>query len=329
MEGFCNTALVTGATGFIGHRICQLLCDRGWYVVACSRTPKLGPWQRFIERDLIEEIPDSSLDGIHTVFHLAGKAHALSEISKNSGAYFSINTEGTRKLLESAIHAGAQRFIYFSSVKAMGEGNENYGDKGPIDESYATYPSGPYGKSKRAAEKLVLGSKTSIQTTIIRPTMVYGPSSKGNLVKMTEAIQRNRFPPLPNFGNRRSMVHVDDLCSLAISAATSDQAAGKTYIASEPEAYSTRKLYEMICDAINKAPTRWSIPHSVMKAMGLAGDLIGKAKGSRFIFDSDALNKLSTSAWYNGNKACSELDFEYRHNLKSTLPDMVSGLRKQ
>lgn len=320
-----NKALVTGATGFIGNRLCELLRAGGVRVVGTARTCTPGNRFDFIACDLAEALPTGLLDEVDTVFHLAGKAHALSEVKEDEEEYFDVNVTGTKILITKCEEAKVKKVVYFSSVKAMGEGNADYPSTDPIDETFDCLPSSPYGASKREAERLVFSSENRFECTVIRPCLVYGPGSKGNLTKMAEAIRKKRFPPIPEFDNMRSIVHVDDLCQLALSAATNPKASGEVLIAAEPQAYSTREIYELMLDAMNKKQPSWTIPAFVLKAMGWTGDLIGKLRGKRFVFDSDALNKLSEDAHYDGSKATKLLGFEYTHSLGPSLIDMLKS----
>lgn len=319
-------AIVTGANGFIGRRLCKLLTSKNWQVTACGRSKQDGPWSDFIEWDISHDAPvHTSSRSCDTLFHLASKVHALTEIGEDLSEYTRINVQGTQRALEFAAKAGAKRFIYFSSVKAMGEGNADYDSQDSINESFACHPTGPYAASKLAAEKLVLAASKCTEGAVIRPCLVYGSNSKGNLTKMVEAIRKNRFPPIPEFGNRRSLVHVDDLCHLALACATVPKTLNEVFIAAEPHAYSTREMYELILKALQKSPKSFHIPRWTLSLLGRAGDIVGKARGRRFVFDSDALRKLSESAHYDGSKATRMLDFKYGNALPSSLIEILSS----
>ncbi len=313
--------LITGVNGFIGQVLAKQLLAAGIEVKGLVRDKAVNPAIESIVLDLTAAWQINTCEGVDTVFHLAGKAHALSEIAADDKEYRLINTEGTRKLLEAAKQAGVERFVFFSSVKAVGD------MAAMQDESNQTQADTPYGHSKRAAEELVLNGGYVRHPLVIRPCMVYGLSEKGNLPRMISAIKRGFFPPLPEVDNHRSMVHVKDLATAAILAAQNPKAAGQIYIVSDGQANSTRQLYEWICFALNKKPLPFSIPVFVLKMLAKIGDLIGKLRGRRFMFDSDALEKLLGSAWYSSAKIESELGFQAKRHLQEALPEIVRYLK--
>ena len=99
--------LVTGANGFIGGRLIARLQRHGLLVLAPVH-----------ERS--EEMRAAA--GVDAVAHLAGRVHALSEGRDDTQLYDAVNVEGTRNVLEAALDRGVGRVLFFSSVKAMGEG---------------------------------------------------------------------------------------------------------------------------------------------------------------------------------------------------------------
>jgi len=314
--------LVTGAGGFIGRKLCAVLQENGNEVIAGLRHEEEGPWQQTLLLDLPNStISPSCLSGVSCVFHLAGKAHAVSETSGDKQEYVSINREGTRQLLEASKLAGVRRFVYLSSIKVFGEGSEAV-----LDERVEPFPETPYGKSKLAAERLVLDGDYVAEPVVLRLSMVYGPSHKGNLPRMIEAIANGRFPSLPEVGNQRSMVHVEDVVQAALLAAEKSAAVGQTYIVTDGHTYSTRQIYEWTCKVFGKRVPPLTVPIRLLKVLAKVGDGIGHVCGRRFIFDTDALNKLIGSASYSSKKIEQELGFHPKWNLRSALPDIVSHL---
>jgi len=158
--------------------------------------------------------------------------------------------------------------------------------------------------------------------------MVYGPGCKGNLPRMIQAVARGRFPPLPETGNKRSMVDVRDVVQAALLAATNPVAADKIYIVTDGQVYSTRQIYEWTCDALQRLVPRWVMPFSLLRMVARVGTAIQSVTGRRFLLDTDALDKLTGSAWYSSEKISRELNYRPAYTLKDSLPEMVAELRR-
>jgi nucleoside-diphosphate-sugar epimerase len=144
--------------------------------------------------------------------------------------------------------------------------------------------------------------------------------------KMLAAVSQHRFPPLPEAANRRSMVHVQDVLEAAILASEHPLAVGHVFIASDGCAYSTRQIYELMCQALGRRPPGWSVPLPCLRALGWAGDAVGRLRGRRFMFDSDALEKLIGNAWFSSRKIETMLGFRPDWNLEKALPEMVAEM---
>jgi nucleoside-diphosphate-sugar epimerase len=317
-------ALVSGASGFIGRALCARLQRDGVAVRALMRQRAPGPWDDTWLLDLGREpVPKALFEGVDTVFHLAGKAHVVSERAVEDEDHRRITVDGTRSLLTAADNSDLARVVFFSTVKAMGEHSE-----GCQDERAVCRPETPYGRAKLEAEGLVsaFGAAQGAHAVNLRLPLVYGADNRGNLARMLESIAAGRFPPLPETGNKRSMVHVDDVVESAIRASAIPRAAGQTYIITDGRSYSTREIYDLMCALLHKRPARWSIPVLVLRLLAGTGDLIGVLRGKRFVFDSDTWRKLSESAWYCSAKAEQELDFRPTRNLRDALPEIAASL---
>jgi nucleoside-diphosphate-sugar epimerase len=154
--------------------------------------------------------------------------------------------------------------------------------------------------------------------------MVYGPKAKGYLPQMIRFIRKGIFPPLsPKLKNKRSMIHVEDLVQAAILAAENELSSGQIYIVSDGKEYSTYDLYAAIRRGLGRQMPRWSVPCSLLAGAARVGDVIGKVRGRRFLFDSDVLEKLTGSAWYDTGKAERELGIVPQWDLESALPEII------
>ncbi len=258
--------LVTGSTGFIGSRLLGLLktikCD-----VRLLARSKVNNYETVVCNLNQERIPNHALESIDTVFHLAGLAHDMQDPSKVEDVYRVINVETTVELANLAVESGVKKFVFISSVKAGG----GMASGKCINEFDQNEPEGVYGKSKREAELklLKIGSESGMHVSIIRPSLVYGPNAKGNLQLMLSGIKKGWFPPLPEMGNRRSMIHVDDLVRAILLIAEDKRSNGEIFIATDGTPYSSREIYNAICSIVGRTIPKWNLPKALFKIASL------------------------------------------------------------
>jgi nucleoside-diphosphate-sugar epimerase len=323
-----TVALVTGASGFIGQHLARRLVEGGATVRGVGRRRTRGPQRLGVEwvtADLQDrEAIRAALVGCDTVFHLAAKVHDLGASPQEDAQYRAVNVEGTRHVLECAVAAGARRFVFFSSIKAMGEERA-----GCADEATPASPETAYGRSKLEAERLAFdtGAREGLDVVCLRLPLVYGAGCKGNLLRMVWAIDHGIFPPLPELGNLRSLAHVSNVVEAALLAAERSAASGQCYLVTDARPYSTRQLYELICRGLGRRVPRWQVPLGALRALARVGDAIGTVRGRRFRFDSAALAKLTESAWYSCAKIERELGYRPALSFADGLPELLSWYR--
>lgn len=258
-------------------------------------------------------------DGVDTVFHCAGYAHAFA--SSDPDTHWRINFEGTRNLLEVAGQAGVKRFVFLSSVKAMAEPGDTC-----ADEDWPGEPVTPYGQAKRAAEGAVLeaGAKYGMHVVNLRLAMVYGRGGRGNLERMARGIWAGWFPPLPETGNKRSLVHVDDVVAAMRLVAERPEANGRTYIVADPQAYSGREIYDAIryALAVPPAPTL-RVPAWALRAGGRGGDVLGGVLRRPLPLNSEVISRLLDSACYSPARIERELGWRAEMGLDAGVREML------
>lgn len=313
------TSLVTGANGFIGR----------WLIRPNDRSllRQVSSQPNAVYGDLLDPISlAAACEGCETIFHCAGYAHAFT--SSDPNAHWRINFEGTRNLLMAAGNAGVKRFVFLSSVKAMADPG---GDC--ADENWPGEPNTEYGKAKRAAEDAVLeaGLKYSMHVVNLRLSMVYGRGGRGNLERMARLIRTGCFPPLPETGNRRSLVHVDDVVAAMRLVADAPLANGKTYIVADSRAYSGREIYDAIRVCFNESAVSsvrertLQVPAGLLRAGGVIGDMLETVLRRSLPLNSEAISRLLDSACYCPAKIEQELGWRAQKSFHDGLREMLSN----
>ena len=139
------------------------------------------------------------------VVFAAGIAHLSSEAAKDA-PYKEVNCDMAVAAAEKAAKDGAGQFLYLSSMSVYGV------ESGAIDQSTPLFPQNEYGRSKKMAEvKLAELRDAAFCICVLRPPMVYGKSCRGNFQTLRRIACS--VPVFPAVRNKRSMIHIDNLCA--------------------------------------------------------------------------------------------------------------------
>lgn len=254
--------LVTGATGFIGSRLCLQAHRLGIDVLATGRAEIADEIERLhelraanvaMEIGLLQdaELARRVLQGRNAVIHLAAAQHE----SQMPDAYFrSVNVEATSTLLQACREARIKRFVYGSTMGVYGSAGE-----GVIDENTPTRPENIYTRTKLDAEELVRSCAPHFETCVIRISETYGPGDK-RLLKLFRAIDRGHFVMIGAGNNRRQSIHVSDLIRGLMIAAQHPAATGETFVLAGAEVMRTNEMVQTIAAAMQRKPPRLQAP---------------------------------------------------------------------
>ena len=243
--------LVTGANGFIGSAIIKSLSqnNNNIIVAALRRHSNVVINKSNVSVILIEDINkhtnwNKALEGVTTVIHTAGIAHRSSKFSKKE-IYREVNYYGTLNLAEQAVNSGVKRFIFLSTIKVNGELTElNL----PFNADDTPQPIDYYGISKLEAENALLDiSKiTNLEIVIIRPPLVYGNGSKGNISIIEKCVALGLPLPFGSISNKRSVVSINNLINLIQICLYNSNAINQIFLVSDKQDLNISDLIRLV-----------------------------------------------------------------------------------
>jgi nucleoside-diphosphate-sugar epimerase len=269
--------LITGATGFIGSRLCLHCLEAGMQVRALGRLN--NPAEEENSRELTERGGDlhdvSVLDpaaleavmaGVDVVIHLAAAQH---EANVPDEYFRSINVDGTRNIFEAAEAAGVGRVVHGSTIGVYGWSADSIvRDDSPLE------PGNIYGVTKLEAEKVVRSFEGRVPWSIARISEAYGPGDR-RLLKLFKGAERGISIQIGDGQNLHHLVYVDDLVTGLLQAGRDDRALGKTFVLAGPHAVTSRDMLEAVARALGVAVRTLRVPMAplMLTAAALEGTL--------------------------------------------------------
>jgi len=253
--GDARRVLLTGATGFIGCRVAEILALRdGWHVRAVIHNPANASRLARLPVELIhgdlqnETTLREIMTGCDAVVHCAvGTAWGQRQ------EVFKVTVDGTRKLAEAALAAGVKRFVHLSTISVYGNDSAM---TGAIDETTPVKPASgsEYGESKAAAERAVQELvRRGLPGVIFRPARVFGPFSRIFIERPLAAIAEGRFRWIGDPHVPADMVYVDSVVhaiGLALEADT-DKVSGEVFAMGDADPITWYNFYDYFAKAMS------------------------------------------------------------------------------
>lgn len=248
--------LITGSNGFIGSELCSIAAKSEHYVIALTRYPHNFSNSR-IKNIVLKDFNDMDALGrimsdVDIVIHLSAYVHKRFEVFTNQmNECMNVNVICTHSLVSAASNSGVKRFIYISSIKAIGE-ETIFGAS--YNEDSLLKPLTPYGISKMRAELTIRSVLDDSKTDfiIIRPPLVYGSKVRANFRLIILWISfRLPIPMLALGNNLRSFIALENLTNFILTASLHPMAANQVFMVSDGEDISTSELIEKVAMSMN------------------------------------------------------------------------------
>jgi len=319
-------ALVTGASGFLGSHLVDLLLARGYSVRALLRTTSSPEWlqDQRIERvtgDLFTtDALQSALSGVDYVYHLAGVTRA-----KHPEEYFRANQHGTRNLLEAARnHApNLRRFLFVSTQAAVGPSPS----PAPIDESAPASPITSYGKSKLGAEQECQKFLQHLPITIARPSAVYGPRDR-DIYEFFVTVNRHLIPIVGFTDKYISLIHSADLVRGFVQAAESPKGAGGTYFLSSTRPYTWKEVGDCSARIVGTRALRVRVPEPLVYAVATVAETLALFSRRAALINLEKAREMVQDYWTcDSSKATRDFGYRQELSLEEGIRDTVQWYR--
>lgn len=316
--------LITGAFGFVGTNLSRNLKTllKHHLIAIDIYEPANHVFDEFHSWIDLEKVDWMSID---IIIHLAGKAHDTKNTTEEK-IYFDINVGLTQNIFDYFLKSNAQKFIFFSSVKAVADSV-----KGNIlTEEVKSKPGTAYGRSKLEAERVIkerlnewtkarLHKRTTPkgnegdseiierekgkEVYILRPCMIHGEGNKGNLNLLYKVVSKGIPWPLGAFENKRSFTSMENLQFIIQQLIEKDIEPG-TYQIADDEPLSTNQLIDLVAASQAKKARIWKLNIKLIMTLARIGDKL------HLPLNSERLKKLTESYVVSNSKIKNALGIE-------------------
>lgn len=317
--------LITGATGYLGSKLTQLLAEKGEAVKILSRTtPTIKAFERpgitVCSGDILDkESVKRAMSGVTRVYHMAAYARLW---AKDPATYEIINVGGTRNVLEAAMEAGISKMVYTSTAGVVGPSDEF-----PMDEVRPKIAGffNLYEKTKSEAEQLALSyAQKGMQVTVVNPSRVYGPgmdTGSNPITKIVELYLKRKWHVIPGSGNDiGSYCYVDDVIEGHLLAMEKGRS-GERYLFGGVNA-SFNQLLEIISRQSGVKSTLWHIPFPLLLVYSKMQLFNTALTGKPPMITPEWVKKYDFNWALDSRKAINELGYQVRpleEGIQSTI----------
>jgi NAD dependent epimerase/dehydratase len=255
-------ALITGADGFIGSHLTELLLKKNISVVALAQYNSFNNWgwlEDIPSQDNLDivtgDIRDSNYcrqvcSGVDIVFHLAALI-AIPYSYKSQESFIDTNVKGTLNMCRAALDSGVKRFLHTSTSEVYGTAQYV-----PIDEKHPLQPQSPYSASKIGADAIAMSfyHAFGLNVSVARPFNTYGPRQSARAVIptiITQIASGAREIKLGDVFPTRDFSFVEDTCRGIYELANCTEAIGKTVNIGSNTEISIEDVFNLIRDLMH------------------------------------------------------------------------------
>jgi nucleoside-diphosphate-sugar epimerase len=311
---------VSGGTGYIGSQLIKKLLQTDHEVVALYRgdTPAVEHKNLSWKKGSLDD-PQSLtelLKGCKGVYHSAALAKMW---HKKKNAFFDVNVNGTKHLIQAAKESGVENFVFTSSAVVMSSSVstpvvESDPLVEPLDEEYAV--------TKYLAERLVMqAAEPGFKTVVVNPPRVYGPSDAGfsAVNNLAKNYLKNAFYFMPGNGSYiGNYVYIDDVVNGHMAAMQKGVSSHRYILGGENHSYVS--VFDTLEQLTSKKRKGIGVPFTMMKLVAVAEETKAKLTGFAPWITIPMVRKLFSHRELSSDKAVKEIDYK--------MTSLAEGLEK-
>ncbi len=325
-----KVAFVTGANGFVGSHLVELLIDKGMEVHCLMRKSSNDKWLKNLDITIHRGgIEDSAYlrevfekHQANYIYHLAGTVKAFDYAGFEAG-----NVNPTKCILDACTGIKSiDKIIVTSSIAASRATTVGH----PNSETCERKPLTDYGMSKVAEEDLAISYMDRLPIAIIRPPVVYGERDSEVLL-FFKTIKMHLIPLIGFSPKAVSIVHAKDLVRGFYLCSVSDKSAGQTYfVGGHRDEYSWGELGEQARTALDTFAMQLSIPHLIIYGAAFIYESIAKIGGLATTFNSQKAREMVSEAWTcSSGKALKDFGYQAEISIETGFKKTIAWYRKE
>jgi 2-alkyl-3-oxoalkanoate reductase len=328
--------IVTGGSGFLGSSLAIALAEKGYEVIAISRSiPKrlIGlPFIHFLQHDLTQplKVIAENLKNVYAIFHTAAKVDAWGKYKD----FYSINVSATEQLLECAQRMRIEYFIYTSSPSVVALEKDICGvdESLPYPEKYLSF----YPQTKAIAEKLVTEYTnlfTHVKTISLRPHLIFGRYDTHIIPMIIERAAKNKLKIIGDGQNLVDVSYIEDCVSAHLLALSTlekkgEKCVGKKYFISQGQPILLIDFINQILSYNNLLPVTRKIHKGLAYSAAWLSEqlaLLGLAKEP--LYTRFLIGEMSRSHYYSIENAKRDLGYVPLYTVEEALKKTFENSR--
>ena len=311
-------AIVTGANGFVGSHLVDLLINKYFIVRCITRKSSNLKWLNGKKVEIFDcglndkEGLKKVFKDAEYIFHVAGVVK-----SKTEEGYFEGNVKTTKNLLETALEFKntIKKFLVVSSQTVTGPSLNEL----PVNETSECRPITTYGRSKLAEEQLAKEYMDRLPITICRAPAVYGERDTEILI-FFKTFNSGLMTTIGFDEKKLSLIHVLDLVNGFYLAALSDKSAGEIYFISSEKFYTWKEVGDVTSKTLTKKPFKVIVPHSVVYALAAIAQFFAMFSSKPATLNIEKAKDITQKNWIcDTSKAVKDLDYKQNISIEDGI----------